>query len=469
MFRILFTGALAFFSNAEAQVSYYTDGPVVEMVKVDSLQRPIETFKHGVFKVGERMILKMTNTTKQKLYTAVIDIQPDNVINPIIPFPKFGLYTEDCALAAGDTRLFNSLQITVYPPYGVDKMVSVFSPDPAIIEWIVNSLNPQPSLIRGTAISRQPFLQELKWILDGQPSQVFKDCFFSISNMVIIPKKNNETGHSQNNMQYFNAAFVYPQSTASDDCESVKDVENLYRTYPILSFSQPIQAGSTRGAIAEHEVDSKNFVLKGSSIALKGVIQVTVNGENAYVRKLNDLESHWEKEVPLKNGKNEFTVIAVTSEGKKNCEKIILTYDESKNEVKQTGKNYLLVIGINDYQGWSKLKAAATDARQVEQLLVSKFQFNKEETSHLFNEKATKENIDSAFRDLITKLSPVDNLVVYYAGHGIKDKQVNEGYWIPVEARAPKLKKYIDYISNSEIKKYLEALKAKHVLIIADA
>jgi hypothetical protein len=59
-----------------------------------------------------------------------------------------------------------------------------------------------------------------------------------------------------------------------------------------------------------------------------------------------------------------------------------------------------------------------------------------------------------------------DNLLIYYAGHGDDDKAGGEGYWHPADYRKDKRS---SWISNSSISTRLRALKARHVIVVADS
>ena len=125
------------------------------------------------------------------------------------------------------------------------------------------------------------------------------------------------------------------------------------------------------------------------------------------------------------------------------------------------GAYHALVIGNNNYQHIAKLKTAVQDAKAVAQLLQQKYNFK---VSLLLN--ATRSEIFLALSDMRKKLSRVDNLLVYYAGHGNIDKETQRGYWLPINAeRSNKA----NWIANEDITGELKAIKAKHVLIIADS
>ena len=138
----------------------------------------------------------------------------------------------------------------------------------------------------------------------------------------------------------------------------------------------------------------------------------------------------------------------------------------SKKTPSVKGHNYLFVIGINDYQDCPKLNNAVRDAKKIKEILINKFQFDESRTKELYNEEATARNIDQAFEFFIYKVTENDSLILYFSGHGEFHKIRDEGYWVPVEGERGI---YTSYISNSDIKKTLGAVKSKHTFLMADS
>jgi hypothetical protein len=67
---------------------------------------------------------------------------------------------------------------------------------------------------------------------------------------------------------------------------------------------------------------------------------------------------------------------------------------------------------------------------------------------------------------IIEKIGPTDRLLIYFSGHGHYDQVLNEGYWIPQDAKRDV---EADYLPNSYLVKMLKQISARHVFIIADA
>ncbi|HEV2800466.1 MAG TPA: caspase family protein [Pyrinomonadaceae bacterium] len=125
------------------------------------------------------------------------------------------------------------------------------------------------------------------------------------------------------------------------------------------------------------------------------------------------------------------------------------------------GRYYALVIGNNAYVSLQKLKTAEADAREVAALLKESYGF---ETKLLLN--ATRQQIMSAFNSYRRELGADANLLVYYAGHGVNDKDADKAYWLPVDAT---LDDNSNWIIADEITTALKVIPAKHVLVISDS
>ncbi len=125
------------------------------------------------------------------------------------------------------------------------------------------------------------------------------------------------------------------------------------------------------------------------------------------------------------------------------------------------GNYYALLIGNNNYRSMTKLKTAKNDIQAVGRILDQDYGFDVE---YLFD--AGRAHIIMAFDKLRNTLTERDNLLVYYAGHGCLDKAGDEGYWLPVDADN---ENKVNWLSTSFITTSLKAMRAKHVLVVADS
>ncbi len=125
------------------------------------------------------------------------------------------------------------------------------------------------------------------------------------------------------------------------------------------------------------------------------------------------------------------------------------------------GDYHALIIGINDYRHIRKLRTAENDARQIAGVLSKQYGFK---TTLMLN--PTRAQIIDRLDLLREQLKFKDNLVIYYAGHGWLDQVTDEGYWMPVDAKPNRRS---NWISNAVVTNSLRAIKAKHVMLLADS
>ncbi len=125
------------------------------------------------------------------------------------------------------------------------------------------------------------------------------------------------------------------------------------------------------------------------------------------------------------------------------------------------GRYHALVIGNNDYQNLPKLNTAVSDATATAALLHEQYGF---EVSLLVD--ATRSQILDALNGYRRDLTVRDNLLIYYAGHGVLDAETDTGFWLPVDARPDS---DTDWIANADLTRRLRAISAKHVLVVADS
>ena len=124
-----------------------------------------------------------------------------------------------------------------------------------------------------------------------------------------------------------------------------------------------------------------------------------------------------------------------------------------------------LLIGINDYQHWPKLKTAVNDVRVLESLLIEKYHFSPDRITTLIDGEATAQRIIDTFKELNHTLGREDALLIYYAGHGYLD-EFDVGSWVPVDAQENALNQYL---ATDRIHRMVAKLNARHIFLVADA
>jgi WD40 repeat protein len=232
------------------------------------------------------------------------------------------------------------------------------------------------------------------------------------------------------------------------------------KTAPLMFVSNPPNIVDNSITIYKDIIDLRGIISDES-----GIRSLKVNRIETPIKE----NGHFLINIPLAMGDNPITIEATDVNDNIALKKFTIvrkSMDGEKEYNALTAKNYLLVIGINNYQHWPKLNNAVKDVNDLIGVLMSKYRFDFDNISLLKDEQATRMNIHNSLRSFIEKVTPVDNLVIYFSGHGHFDQVLNEGYWIPVEAHTNSSS---EYVSNTEVLKIIGTVNSQHTFLIADA
>jgi peptidoglycan/xylan/chitin deacetylase (PgdA/CDA1 family)/uncharacterized caspase-like protein len=136
-------------------------------------------------------------------------------------------------------------------------------------------------------------------------------------------------------------------------------------------------------------------------------------------------------------------------------------------------ESWAVIVGVNDYQSWPKLRYAVNDANGVEDTLVNKFGFQHDHIRKLINGDATRQRIMQVLGDEFTdgnKVKREDRVFFFFAGHGATrtfadGRQI--GFLIPVDADRDNY--YSTAISMTQLRDASDLIAAKHIYFVMDS
>jgi len=132
--------------------------------------------------------------------------------------------------------------------------------------------------------------------------------------------------------------------------------------------------------------------------------------------------------------------------------------------------SWAVIIGIDDYHNHSNLQYAVEDAKAVKEILLSKFNYSKENVKLLLNEDATKTNIQNTIEDISLNAGENDRILIFFSGHGVTmslPEGGEMGYLLPINGNQEKL--YTSAIPMNDLKDLSYMSNAKHMLFLIDA
>ncbi len=136
------------------------------------------------------------------------------------------------------------------------------------------------------------------------------------------------------------------------------------------------------------------------------------------------------------------------------------------DRIRKESSYYGLIIGIDEYEDpeLPDLSNPVKDAKKLFSSLVRNYTFKEENITLLRN--CEQNEILRALDDMAGKVTPDDNVLIFFAGHGTWDEKADIGFWLPRDAY---LNSTVNWFRNSTLVDYLKVIDSRHTLLITDA
>ncbi|MEZ4778870.1 MAG: caspase family protein [Flavobacteriaceae bacterium] len=270
---------------------------------------------------------------------------------------------------------------------------------------------------------------------------------------------------------------------SSVNLESMAPPPNLSLTYKQGSRNLYVDDDSVSEITVENETGKilLEAIAKGDKIKEIRLFQngklVGNNTRNLFVDDDDQNPNKKELDIQLIEGLNEFSAVAVNSQGTESVpEKLNVNYlPKQQSLIKPQGiQAHLLIVGIDEYQNPKyNLNYAVADATGFKESLEKGLAAITSKTHVYFikNNEAIRENILSKITEIAGMANPQDIFIFYYAGHGVMSGN-SEFFLVPNDVT----QLYGDDgalqqkgIAASELKKIASGILAQKQLYILDA
>lgn len=213
---------------------------------------------------------------------------------------------------------------------------------------------------------------------------------------------------------------------------------------------------------------SDKLLIKGRAIDPSGISEVSINGTKVY---LTDAGDFW-AEMPAKSGINKYLITAKDKSNNLGTKELEFELNIAQKEddlvpvIANSGKNYCLLIASQNYKDSSipSLNNPIMDAVKLKILLKNNYGFSEDNIIPLYN--PTVNELQRQLKELTLTLKEEDNLLIFYAGHGIWKEQEKKGYWLMSDSR------YADvstWLPNKAVLEEISNIPSRHILLITDA
>ncbi|HRI79962.1 MAG TPA: caspase family protein [Cyclobacteriaceae bacterium] len=197
---------------------------------------------------------------------------------------------------------------------------------------------------------------------------------------------------------------------------------------------------------------------------ISGVESVSIGGTKVEPQAEN--RDRYEVSLTLpQNSEKVVAIQAVDKLGNKLDDKLIIERKVFSGSVNDE-KYFAILIAVEDYKNNDipDLDQPAKDLDRLKEVLETKYSFKPEHISVLKN--PDRQAIYDKLDEFQAKLDKIDNLLIFYAGHGYWDEQLEQGYWYPSDAVPNKRS---TWFPNSTLRDYISGMSARHTLLITDA
>ncbi|MBL7841955.1 MAG: caspase family protein [Cyclobacteriaceae bacterium] len=141
----------------------------------------------------------------------------------------------------------------------------------------------------------------------------------------------------------------------------------------------------------------------------------------------------------------------------------IVTGKDAREYISTDRKDYALIFATDKYDYWDDLVNPVNDAQTLAKELREKYGFETE-----IVENADYEEVFEKLRDYNERsFNPQDQLLIFFAGHGLFDDTFGEGYVVAKNSLAND-KARTSYISHARLRGIIDNIPCRHVMLMMD-
>lgn len=178
-----------------------------------------------------------------------------------------------------------------------------------------------------------------------------------------------------------------------------------------------------------------------------------------------ELRMKVEKTLTLMEGENLVEVVVENIDGQKSVShrKVHIGTTGLADAIKLDRTDYALIFATDQYDNWSDLVNPIFDSRTIANELKSTYGYNVE-----IVENATQEQVLKKLREYAEKkYRPLDQLFIFFAGHGTYDQTFGEGFVVTRESQVNDLGK-TTYLSHNRLRSIVNNVPCEHIFLAMD-
>jgi hypothetical protein len=245
--------------------------------------------------------------------------------------------------------------------------------------------------------------------------------------------------------------------------------KNLNSTIPVINWITP-EAETTYQQENKYKIKfeiESSTPIKNVTISIKEGMDAASRGTQTFQPDASqNLNPTIEKSLTLMEGENVLEIVAENVDGVKTVSyKTVHVGQAGLADVSKLDRtDYALVFATDQYDNWPDLVNPVYDSRTIAEELKKTYDYQVEVI-----ENATQEQILKKLREYIEdkKYKPLDQLFIFFAGHGNYDQTFSEGYLVPREALTKDEAK-TSYLSYNRLRSVVNNIPCEHIFLTMD-
>lgn len=242
----------------------------------------------------------------------------------------------------------------------------------------------------------------------------------------------------------------------------------VYTTIPVINWISPVHETNYAQAM-----QFKIEIAIESSKPIKSITLYLRESESATSRGMTvitpqpgeELKMVVERTLTLLDGDNVVEVVAENIDGQKTISyrKIHIGTAGLADAIRLDRTDYALIFATDEYDNWNDLVNPIFDSRTIGSELKNIYGYQVE-----MIENATQELVLKKLREYAEKnYKPLDQLFIFFAGHGTYDQTFGEGFVVTQESKANDLGK-TSYLSHNRLRSIVNNIPCEHIFLAMD-
>ena len=266
------------------------------------------------------------------------------------------------------------------------------------------------------------------------------------------------------------AANAQNVSTRSNEFEvDFSDPKRVVNsTIPVINWVTPL-AETTYAQENRYSVKleiASSTALKSVIISIKETVEAASRGVQTILPKeVEKMQMTIERNLNLMDGENLLEIVAENIDGVKTIsyKKVVVGSTTLADASKLNRTDYALIFATDDYEHWNDLVNPVFDSRTIASELSKTYGFKVDMV-----ENASQSEILKKLREYgEKKYQPLDQLFIFFAGHGTYDQTFGEGFVVTKESLLNDEGK-TTYLSHNRLRSIVNNIPSEHIFLAMD-